>query len=332
MMDTDVAQTDRVARGNLLRDRLRTQGVDVRPVPRLTGSTPSDLQWAISEARSPMLFAGLIDAWPAVRNWTPEKLAKDHGDKRVTALMGLPTSGVLYPGDQHDYEKKLTFGKFLEEMLQEAPKLPCYLAHVRVEDILPPEDYDFRALLNPDQEAVDTRAWIGSAGTRSMLHSDLNDNLFVQIWGEKEVVLIPWDQTPAAYPFPDNIVNSSLDLADVDLRKNPLLKEAVLYGTTVRPGDVLFVPRGCWHDFRALAPSVSVNHWFGPPMPFQEYAMQLLKLGPTHWAAAARDFVKHGVLEQPEPMKFFFSPSSTGKRLYDLVRRGDFSHGNSDIK
>ncbi|MFD5506469.1 hypothetical protein ACFWIB_01650 [Streptomyces sp. NPDC127051] len=92
MMDTDLTHSDRVAHGNLLRDRLRTQGVDVRPIPRLTGATPSDLQWAISEARSPMLFAGLVDAWPAVRNWTPENLAKDHGGKKVTALMGLPTS------------------------------------------------------------------------------------------------------------------------------------------------------------------------------------------------------------------------------------------------
>ncbi|MFF0745361.1 cupin-like domain-containing protein [Streptomyces sp. NPDC004111] len=329
MSGADVVPADRGTHRELLRDRLRARGVDVRPIPRLTDAAPADLAWAIAQARSPMLFAGLTDAWPARQNWTPDRLAAAHGDTRVTALMGLPTSGVLYPGDQHDYERELTFGEFLAAMLEPGP--PCYLAHVRIEEILPPEDHDFRALLSPDQEAVDTRAWIGSAGTRSMLHSDLNDNLFVQIWGEKEVVLIPWDQTPAVYPFPDNLVNSSLDLADADLARNPLLKDATLYGTVVRPGDVLFVPRGCWHDFRALAPSVSVNHWFGPPMPFPEYAKVLLKLGPTHWAAAARDFVKHGVLEQPEPMKFFFSPSTTGKRLYDLVRRGDFSHGNSNI-
>ena len=32
----------------------------------------------------------------------------------------------------------------------------------------------------------------------------------------------------------------------------------------LRPGDMLFIPRGTWHYVKATAPSVSVNFWWGP--------------------------------------------------------------------
>ncbi len=148
------------------------------------------------------------------------------------------------------------------------------------------------------------------------------------MFGEKHVVLVPWEHSLAAYPFPDNIVNSRVDLADLDLDRFPRLRSAVLLASTVQPGDVLFIPRGCWHDLRSRTPSISLNHWFGPPMQARDYLMLLARLGPRCWAETARDFVRHGVLGRQERTLFFFSPPSTGRRLYDAIRWGDFSREN----
>ncbi|MGI5270356.1 cupin-like domain-containing protein [Nonomuraea sp. CA-218870] len=308
--------------------KLREAGLDVRRLPRHDDPAPAAVRQAIADRSGPMVFPGLTDSWPARTRWTPENLAVTHGGRTVTALMNLPASGVLFPHDQRNYERTLPFAEFVHEMLATSADSPCYLAYTRAAELFPARDYDFAPLTGDLPYSTDTRVWIGSAGTRSMLHSDLKDNFFCQIWGEKHVVLVPWEHARDVYPFPGNLVNSQVDVMEPDLDRFPRLRRATFYAGTVEPGDVLYMPRGCWHDIRSRTPSVSVNHWFGPPMTAADYASLLLRSGPRYWAATARDFLAHGLLRRREKTTFFFSPPSTGKRLFDLLRWGDFSREN----
>ena len=240
--------------------------------------------------------------------------------------MNLPGSGVLFPKDQQEYERLLPFGDFVDAMLDAAPESPCYLAYKKADELFDRSDYDFHSLTGLDDG--ETRVWIGSGGTRSLLHSDLKDNLFCQIWGSKSVTLLPWADTPAAYPFADNIVNSRVDLAAPDVVRFPKLLGVTFYSSVVGPGEVLYIPRGYWHDIRACTPSVSVNHWFGPGLPFGEYVRILARLGPRHWGRTAWDLLVHGLLARREKVRFFFSPPSTGRRLYHALRGRGFSGDN----
>lgn len=307
---------------------MRAAGIDVQPIPQVLESTPERLRQAIAGRAGPMLFRGLCDGWPALQAWSPSELRYSHGDRVVTALLDLPSGGVLYPKDQKLYEKTLTFAQFIDTMMTTPATSPCYLGYQRASEIFDQSDYDFRSLVADDGNGTDTRVWIGSAGTRSMLHSDLKDNLFCQIGGQKSVTLLPWQDTKAAYPFTDNLVNSQVDLADVDLERFPRLRDVTFYNSTVEPGDVLYIPRGCWHDLRACTPSVSINHWFGEPQRPGEYLRLLARLGPKYWLPTIRDFTVHGLLRRHEKTLFFFSPPSTGKRLYDALTHGNFSRDN----
>ncbi|MFY4721408.1 cupin-like domain-containing protein [Streptomyces sp. LaBMicrA B280] len=310
-------------------EALRQAGIDVRPIPRAADESPAGLRRAVRQRDTPLIFRGLAENWPARQAWDPERLRETHGQREVTALMGLPTDGVLYPKDQKHYERTLGFGEFIDAMLDEDRDGPCYLAYQRAAELLDPSDCDFTSLLgSTGQQATDTRVWIGSSGTRSMLHSDLKDNLFCQIWGTKTVTLLPWRDSRAAYPFPDNLVNSQIDVARPDVARHPLLRDVTFYSTTVGPGDIVFIPRGCWHDIRSHTPSVSVNHWFGASQSFTEYLALLGRLGPSYWQRTAKDFIEHGLRGRREETRFFFSPPSTGKRLYDALRTGNFSEGN----
>ncbi|SCF58003.1 lysine-specific demethylase 8 [Streptomyces sp. Cmuel-A718b] len=311
------------------REALRQAGLDVRPIPRAAEHTPAGLQRAVKQRAVPMIFNGLTDEWPARKSWQPEHLRRTRGHQEVTALMGLPTDGVLYPQDQQLYERTLPLAEFIDVMMDETAVAPSYLAYQRAADLLDLSDCDLAALLGrADGPGSDTRVWIGSAGTRSMLHADLKDNLFCQIWGRKTVTLLSWEDSRSAYPFPDNLVNSQLDLAHPDLARFPRLRDATFYSTTVNPGDVVFIPRGCWHDIRSHTPSVSVNHWFGPAQSFTEYLALLARLGPEYWRRTASDFIGHGLFGRREETRFFFSPPSTGKRLYHALRTGNFNHDN----
>ena len=47
-----------------------------------------------------------------------------------------------------------------------------------------------------------------------------------------------------------------------DLVAFPRFAEAKFEETVLRPGDVLFMPRGMWHYVRGLTTSFSVNFWW----------------------------------------------------------------------
>ncbi|WP_433337500.1 cupin-like domain-containing protein [Spirillospora sp. CA-294931] len=305
-------------------ETMRAAGIAVRPVAE--GQDEPELRREIIGRGGPRVFRGLAESWPVRAEWTPGRLRRRHGDREVTALVGLPRSGVLFPREQRQYERRMALADFLDLMV--SSDAPCYLAYQRSHELLGEAATSVGGLPPPDGHGTDTRLWIGSAGTRSMLHSDLKDNLFCQLHGTKRVTLLPWRASRAAYPFTGNLVNSRIDLAAPDLERFPRLRSAPFQGVLMEPGDVLYIPRGCWHDIRSLTPSVSLNHWFGEPQRTREYLRLLALLGPPYWLSTARDFAVHGLLRREERTRFFFSPPSTGRRLYDALRWRDFSRDN----
>ena len=305
-----------------------------RAISRFHRPTPQEIQRLVVNPE-PALLTGLLDHWPAIERWTPAFLRASHGESRVTALVELPVTGVTLPGGQAAYERDMRLTDFLDLMQRTPPDRPCYVAYTRATDLLPSlqDDYDFTPMTGgrPAGE-TNTRLWIGSGGTRSMLHSDLKDNFFGQIYGRKAVTLIPFEQFHLLHPFRDSLVISQVDPDRPDYARFPRFRKVTPWVATVGPGDLLYIPRGCWHYFRSLEPSISINHWFGPPLSFRNYLRPLLKLGPPYWLTTLRDFVRHGVLQKPYHGELFFGPPPFGKRLFDLVTRGNFSLENDPTR
>jgi lysine-specific demethylase 8 len=280
-------------------------------------------------SRSPLKVSGLIDGWPAAA-WDFAALRATAGDRPVTALLGLPSRGGELPGGQESYERRMTFGEFLDYAVDPGDAAACYLGYARPAELIDDYDtaFDFTSLTGVDPHDTDTRLWIGSAGTCSGLHSDLKDNVFAQITGAKRVFLVPLRETHLVYPYLDNIVNSRVDPEHLDVERFPRFRRARVFSTVVGPGDVLYIPRGWWHYLRSETPSVSINHWFGEPIPARVFLAILARLGPRYLGRTALDAVRYGLLKGTYHKDFFFTPASTGERLYNLIRHGNFSREN----
>lgn len=226
----------------------------------------------------------------------------------------------------------MTFKEFVDKILNNNGS-PCYLGYSRATDFLQEQvkSYDFAPLTIETKHPTDTRLWIGSSGTCSGLHTDLKDNIFAQIVGTKKVFLVPMNQTHLSYPFIDNLVNSQVDPENYSIEKFPKFARADVYETTVGPGDVLFIPRGWWHYLRSEQPSISINHWFGPPVSAATYLGLLARLGSSYLKRTLVDMVQYGILGKTYHKEFFFSPQSTGERLWNLIRHGNFSKENDPV-
>lgn len=283
------------------------------------------------ELGTPVVINGLADTWPGAK-WDFDELRSRIGRKEVKALTNLPATGGELDGGHERYEKIMCFESFVDLAHDEYAR-PCYLGYVRSNEFF--EDMDssflFHGITNKYTGGSDTRLWIGSKDTCSGLHSDLKDNIFLQVCGTKTVYLVPFEDTPYVYPYIDNIVNSQIDCENFSPSEFPKFMKARVCRVTVSPGDMMFIPKGWWHYLKSCTPSISVNHWFGQPIPGGDYCKMLVRLGPKYVVRTFRDMFVYSVLGRKYKKEFFFTPQSTGERLFNYLIRGDFSKENNPV-
>jgi hypothetical protein len=108
--------------------------------------------------------------------------------------------------------------------------------------------------------------FFGGRGSATEVHFDREHccNLHLCMSGKKQVLLFTEDQSDYIYKIPyigDSLINFSLPIDQLH-KKYPRLKEATGYNVILNPGDMLFMPRNCWHYTRYLGTSTSATYVF----------------------------------------------------------------------
>ncbi len=108
--------------------------------------------------------------------------------------------------------------------------------------------------------------WMGSKGALTPMHNDAMHNFYVQIYGEKKFTLYPPEAWGHLYLYPKYHLqhrNVQVNIRDVNYKRFPRFKQAPEpIVAIVRPGDVLYLPPGWFHEVEALTPTpISVNIW-----------------------------------------------------------------------
>lgn len=100
-------------------------------------------------------------------------------------------------------------------------------------------------------------------------HYDTLENLYVQIFGRKRVILFSPDYFRSLYPFPvghPHDRQSQVDFENPDLDRFPRFNEIAGLEVAMEPGEVLYIPNYWWHYIESEMHSntISVNFWFEP--------------------------------------------------------------------
>ena len=101
--------------------------------------------------------------------------------------------------------------------------------------------------------------FMGKADTMSKIHRD-NGGLAISIapiTGEKECVLVHRDDGHAC--LYNN--QASLEPDHIDLNAYPLLPHARIWRTTIKPGEILLMPHGTYHQCRNVTPCLSYSRF-----------------------------------------------------------------------
>ncbi len=247
------------------RDRSSTLQDSSSPwVSIVTQLSDQDFVANYRDAMRPVLLRGGCAAWSACRRWSPQ-----HFDK-VAGSLTVPVKTLNGSEIEVSSWRLAEYARFIMEQpadadgaLSNAAKIPyCHdipllgLVESLAEDCQPfPANF-----LSPWYR----RHWwrysqffMGPAGSVTPLHFDslLTHNLFFQIYGAKQFILIPPNQTTCCgrrgWRWFD------VDPEQPDYVRFPQYKQATPAVITVSAGDVLFMPAGTLHHVRSLSASIS---------------------------------------------------------------------------
>ena len=235
---------------------------------------------------TPVVVIGAMDDWPALRRWSPLQQLKERCGKRMVPVEFCASSDATSTYLSKSWERRVVaFEEYLENhVLNPAPDASerGYLAQHPLFDQIRTLQSDVRtpsycggignngsSNAGEGDEGDDpaNNAWLGPRGTISPLHFDPRHNFLCQVVGRKRVTLFSISETPRLYRRGDWLSNNSAVCLDApDLARFPKLADAVSTQVVLEPGEMLFIPRHCWHHVASLDPSFSVNFFYGPSL------------------------------------------------------------------
>jgi hypothetical protein len=172
---------------------------------------------------------------------------------------------------------KIRFGDFIQQIESSTDDSPApYGRNIHVfrdlpelaDDIRPRIEYclpDWKSsrLIPRDfgfENGLEEMFFGGRGAQFPALHVDYwgMDAYISQLYGEKDVLVMPPDQSPFLYATPDNPLWCPIEnLEDPDLNRYPLFPQATAIRFTLHPGETLFCPNGWWHT--TSMPGISIT-------------------------------------------------------------------------
>lgn len=226
-------------------------------IARISMPTREEFESKYLKPRVPVIIENSIDLWEA-KSWTPESLNEKVGQELITyrTPAGPVTetySDAYKKASQGVYLRNINLPSNLPSLYREMqPHLPFIGLNWKTTHLLP------KNFLVP---GVPTELFVGESGVKfPILHLDYwgMDGLITQIYGEKEFVLFPLDQSEYLYPQDSNPLLSSIqDLDHPNLGLFPNYSKAKPIRFILKPGDSLYNP-GYWHTTKMVTSSITI--------------------------------------------------------------------------
>jgi hypothetical protein len=227
----------------------------IRQVPRIRRPDAAAFR-ARAELGLPFIVEGIVTRWPlAALPPGPRTLRERFGEVPVRARTGDYINTAFAPDRAM---QDMPMRAYLDLVDAGGHALPPYVGNLELRELNAlchwPSWFD---KMGPP------RFWLGPAGTVTPLHCDYDDNIFAQAWGSKRISLVPPHHDEFLYVREANAVlfGSPVDPEAPDFERYPLARSAHMIECVVKPGEMLYVPAGWFHQVRALAFSLSANRW-----------------------------------------------------------------------
>ena len=212
-------------------------------------------------AGRPVIITGMMDDWPALSKWTPDYLQGRFGERMVEVQFGR-NSDAQYEINKTAHRRSMPFGEYVRLVQHAGRDNDFYMTAYN-------EGHNRSALAELWEDIVQVPAylsdagpsqgflWFGPAGTLTPFHHDLTNNFMAQVVGRKRVLVIPACEIGHVYNHEHCFTH--VDARHIDLARYPRMRDVRILDCTLHPGEILFLPVGCWHFVEALDISITVS-------------------------------------------------------------------------
>lgn len=208
----------------------------------------------------PVVLLGCIEDWSALKYWKDPDYIKSICGYRFVPI----EQGSNYTSS--DWSQNLmTISDYIDQHILKEDSTHYLAQHQIIDQIsqLRKEIYEPIYCSSGKGFLQSINGWFGPKGTISPLHTDIYDNLFIQVVGYKYIRLYPPEETSNLYPRDDIFSNTSMIInIDQEYKEFPKFKQAKFQEYILNPGDMLFIPKGYWHYVESLSISFSISYWF----------------------------------------------------------------------
>jgi histone arginine demethylase JMJD6 len=211
------------------------------------------------EPSIPVVLTDAARDWGAMAKLTPQYFKENYGhiSKEINGVnykMADVVDMIIQatPEKQAPYPYNFNIKKYFPELLQDFKPEILYSKSDRINHPLLP-----KILFNG---TTPYEIFLGGKGSFfPFLHIDaLNlHTQITQIYGSKDFILYPPEQTPYLYPNADNKKFSRVDIFNPDYEKYPLFKKAKPLKFTLNERETLLFPTGWWHSTQIHEPCIS---------------------------------------------------------------------------
>lgn len=248
------------------------------PIEKVENLSASEFIAKYRDHNQPVVLKGAAKKWKCVQQWTPELLDQRYGNDLIPLIDASPEV-VTDP----DYSlRTVRFSEVIQGMKDGNNSL-----YSRFNDLLGQhpeliEDLDKDWFLERRElfsSGKVFQCFVGGAGTYTHLHSAVQSNFFVEIFGTKRWILYPPSYNQYLTPIVEGrpYFSTYFHPQKPDFGKYPEMKYLDYYDFTLEPGDILYNPPSWWHHVINETMSIGVGfRWTSLSATLRSSPMQLL--------------------------------------------------------
>ncbi|MGF1559903.1 MAG: cupin-like domain-containing protein [Flavobacteriaceae bacterium] len=227
-------------------------------IPRVKSISKKDFLRQYLKPQLPVIIEEFDGNWPAHTKWNLDYMKQMAGDKIVPLYDDRP---VHHDDGFNEPHAQMKMSEYIDLLKTEPTKYRIFLWNVLKEVPALQDDFDFPDFGIRLLKGV-PMLFFGGRDSHTFMHYDIDfANIFhFHFEGEKECILFPQSQNRFLYRVPHSIItHESIDFMNPDYEKWPALKNTKGYRSTLKHGEVLFMPEGYWHYMKYRTPGFSMS-------------------------------------------------------------------------
>lgn len=232
--------------------------LNLSKVDRVKTITKEDFILKYFKPQKPVVIENFTEDWPAYSKWSLDYMKRVAGDKIVPLYDDRP---VDYKDGFNEPHATMRMAEYVDLLKSEPTKFRIFLWNILKEVPILQKDF-----LYPDLGIQLLKGlpmlFFGGRDSHTFMHYDIDlANIFhFHFEGEKEVILFDQQQNKHLYKIPFSLITrEDIDFSNPDFNKWPNLKKAEGFKTTLKHGNMLYMPEGYWHYMKYVTPGFSMS-------------------------------------------------------------------------